>query len=196
MAGGKQPGGGLEGVGAPRSTWSWLPGPAWGQVANPVLETQGGGEVTQADRTSPCGTSSPWAAWSEQELEERVSVHPPSPLHHISVGSAPESVFTHFFICELYVITQHIAKMSENEIQVNEYRVSALQPTSSVCGIKRGWELLAQTPLPQQTYPLKSLRISWGDDCCWVLTVLPSLVLATSDPSVAGLPAPRGDYRN
>lgn len=96
--------------------WSWLPGPAWGQVGNPVLETQGGGEVTQADRTSPCDTSSPRAAWSEQELEERVSVHPPSPLHHINVGSAPESVFTHFFICELYVITQHIAKMSENEV--------------------------------------------------------------------------------
>lgn len=105
-------------------------------------------------------------------------------------------MFTHFFLCERYVITQHIAKMSEDEIQVNKYRVSALQPTSSVCDIKWGWELLAQTPLPQQTCPLKSLRMSWGDDCCWLLTVLLSLVLATSDPSVVGLPAPRGDYRN
>lgn len=121
-----------------------------GPGGDPVLETQGGGEVTQADRTSPCDTPSPWAAWSEQGLKERVSVRPLSPLHHISVRSGPESVFTYFLICELYVITQHIAKMSENEIQVNEYRVSALQPTSSVCGIKWGWELLAQTPLPSK----------------------------------------------
>lgn len=48
-----------------------------------------------------------------------------------------------------------------------------------------GWELLAQTPSPQQTCPLKSLR-SWGDDCCWLLTVLLSLCSATSDPSCQG----------
>lgn len=57
-----------------------------------MLETQGRGEVTQADRTAPCDTPSPRVAWSEQELKERVSVHPPSPLPHISVRSGPGSV--------------------------------------------------------------------------------------------------------